>query len=250
MIISPSRNFIFIHLEKCGGTSIENALQPYLAWYDTILGSTDFGEGLQDLYYKRYSANDVKKYMLWKHSTAKDIKSFLLDEWDEFIKISIVRNPEDLMKSLYFFSMTVAKYHVGRINRSTWKESLRINEFPDAFPYREDYFIGYIKSQIDGSGIDGFIDYAINSELSSVMPQTHRIDSGDMKLGTVIDLSELDNRWKEILNLIGIEEDVRLNRLNASERKEIEISNRSKRLIKRHFAIDYDVLPRYTSTTW
>ena len=82
MIISPSKNFIFIHLEKCGGTSIESTLEPHLYWSDMILGSTDFGEGMQQLYYERYSRKEVNKYKLWKHSTAKDINAFVgNDEW-------------------------------------------------------------------------------------------------------------------------------------------------------------------------
>ena len=122
MIISPSRNFIFINLEKCGGTSIESALEPHLHWSDMILGSTDFGEKMQQLYYERYSREDVNKYMLWKHSTAKDVHAFLgHDEWNTFNKISIVRNPEDIIVSLYKFSKMTIKYHVGRIHKSTWR---------------------------------------------------------------------------------------------------------------------------------
>ena len=44
MIISYSKNFIYLHLEKCGGTSIENAIVPFLNKNDIQVGSLNFEE--------------------------------------------------------------------------------------------------------------------------------------------------------------------------------------------------------------
>lgn len=251
MIISSSRSFVFIHLEKCGGTSVESALQPHLAWYDMILGSTEYGEKMQNLYYERFGRENVNKEMLWKHSTAKDVHAFLGETWDEFLKISVVRDPVEIMKSFYFFSRTTMKYHVGRINREKWKELIRTDIFPEAYPYTERYFVAFAQSELNDSGIDGFIDFALNNDRPCINPQVERLEiNKNIPLGMVVDLSQLNERWSDILYAVGIEEPVKLEQLNTSEREDVSISNRSRKMIHRHFAIDYDVLPRYTGVSW
>src|SRR5215469_2544795 len=57
MIISHSRRFIFVHIHKAGGTSVEQALDPHLAWNDLILGGSQFGEKIQGAYQKRFGLN-------------------------------------------------------------------------------------------------------------------------------------------------------------------------------------------------
>jgi hypothetical protein len=251
MIISPSRNFIFIHLEKCGGTSVESALQPYLHWSDMILGSTEFGEKAQQNYYERFGREEVNKFMLWKHSTAKDIYSFIQDGWDDFIKFSIVRNPVELVVSLYKFSQMTIKYHFGRINKEYWRESIRIQEFPNYYPFTEGYIHGYIQSVVDGSGINGFVDYIINNDYDFIKPQIERLEvNKNIGIDLIFDLSDIHNIWDQLTKQIGIEEKVTLQRLNVSEPAETDLSNRSIKKIKKHFAIDYDLLPRYTGISW
>ncbi len=252
MILSSSKEFIFIHLEKCGGTSVESSLQPHLAWYDMIIGSTGFGETIQSAYFERYGIEEVKQNMLWKHSTAQDIKYFIgFDQWDNFKKIAVVRDPVEIVVSLYNFSKTISKYHIGRLNPVTWKEKLRIKDYPNQFPFTESYFLEYIQSVIDDNGIDGFIQNIITKDYQFVKPQTERLNAGNINnLGKVIDLSQLNNQWDNVTDYMGFENKIDLLYLNESEKEDVELSQRSIKNIKRHFAIDYQVLPRYTGITW
>jgi hypothetical protein len=252
MIISPSRNFIFIHLEKCGGTSVEIALEPHLYWSDMILGSTDFGERMQQLYYERYNRKEVHKNMLWKHSTAKDIHSFIGNEsWGDLNKISIVRNPEDLMISLYKFSKMTIKYHIGRIHKTSWRDYIASENFPQVYPYTEGYVHAYIESHIEGSGINGFVSLLISKDYQFIKPQFERLEvDSKTNIGRVFDLSDIDNGWQEILEMVDLPWYTELGRLNSSEHVDVELSSRSKKIIRKHFAIDYDLLPQYTGVNW
>ena len=252
MIISASREFIFIHLEKCGGTSVETALEPYLEWSDIVLGSTDFGESYQQLLHNRFGVKEVRKNMLWKHSTAQDVRAFVGPEiWNDFTKISVVREPVDLVKSLYFFSQTAVQYHIGRINRQIWKEMLRTRSFPNKWPYTEYFVHAYAQSEIDGSGIDGFVKDILSTDCNFIIPQYKRIQiNGKKDLNVLIDLSNLNKEWQKILDVCQIEDKVLLKHLNASEKDPIDLSPRSLKMIKKHFALDYQEIPKYTGVSW
>ena len=70
MLVSDKYKTIFIHINKTGGTSIEQVLRP--------------------------GALFKKHYM-----TAREIRDIVGDKWDKYFKFAIVRNPWDKMASLY-----------------------------------------------------------------------------------------------------------------------------------------------------
>jgi hypothetical protein len=99
MIICHSRKFIFVHIHKTGGTSVERALDPHLAWNDLILGGSPFGEKIQQPYAKKFGLN--------KHSTVSDIEAVCGDLVRDYVTFALVRNPLSRMCSLYNFVATI-----------------------------------------------------------------------------------------------------------------------------------------------
>ena len=101
--ICNSKKFIFIHLHKCGGTSVERSLDDIMQWNDIMLGSTKYGESVQSQY------ND--KFGIFKHSSALKTKDLVGDEiWDQYFTFSVVRHPIDRIVSYYSYLKT---YYFG-----------------------------------------------------------------------------------------------------------------------------------------
>lgn len=99
MIISNSRKFIFVHIHKTGGTSIERAMDPHLAWNDIILGGSAFGERIQGPYSKRHG--------LSKHGTVADIERICGSRYiDDYYVFALVRDPLARICSMYNFVAT------------------------------------------------------------------------------------------------------------------------------------------------
>ena len=94
MIVSNSRKFIFVHINKTAGTSITEALYPHLAWNDLVLGSTPTGRALDQPFHERFG--------LYKHSTAREIRAVVGERvWSEYRSFAVVRDPVDRARSLY-----------------------------------------------------------------------------------------------------------------------------------------------------
>jgi len=90
-MISHSKKFIFIHIVKTGGTSIEYMLRKY--------GILLQGNGNFDSIY-------------YKHATALSIKQMMGDEYDNYFKFTFMRNPWDWIVSNYAFNRGLARPYI------------------------------------------------------------------------------------------------------------------------------------------
>ena len=121
-MISHKHKFIFIHIPKTGGTSIERRFVPF--------------------------AGHDEHEVSYKHDSAIQMKQKFSQEWKDYFKFSIVRNPWDWLVSRFFWSK----------QRDTIKETCSFKKFiviignlemPDFF------FTDCISNMHDKEGVTG-----------------------------------------------------------------------------------------------
>jgi hypothetical protein len=124
MIISHSRRFIFIHIHKAGGTSVEIGLDKFLSWNDLILGSTALGETMEDQYRRRFK--------LQKHSSVSDVETICGREIvSSYYLFSVVRHPLDRLNSLYNFVGSIIHQWAATQNISPAEVAAYIDTHPE-----------------------------------------------------------------------------------------------------------------------
>ena len=108
MLISHSRRFIFIHVGKTGGMSMREVLKPFADEPDRfkIRRPAPLVDGRPNPLYTVWET-------LLLHAKAGDVAAAFPAEFQSYFKFAFVRNPWDLMVSLYHFILrepTAAKH--------------------------------------------------------------------------------------------------------------------------------------------
>jgi Sulfotransferase family len=103
MIISQRLKLLFIHIPKCGGTTVEHMFDSRAQWNDLVIGGTPFGERVQPAYLERFG--------LHKHISAKKALPIIGQKvWNRMFKFTLVRNPWNYILSYYTWCNNVVKH--------------------------------------------------------------------------------------------------------------------------------------------
>jgi hypothetical protein len=216
MIICNSREYIFIHLHKTGGSSFEIAAEPTLAWNDLLLGSTEIGETLNKYYMNRFGLN--------KHSSLSEIlESCATTDIKDYRYLSIVRHPIKRAISLYRFIGTLIEDFCKSQNVSLEKvneqyEFLKAQYWPLCWPASE----AYVKTMGDVESF--FIHNALERE-SAMKPQFTQI-SIDNYLPSqlqIVKLEEINQSNKIFKDFTGTE--LKIPHENKSSTRSVSIAD-------------------------
>lgn len=203
-LISNSKQYIFVHLYKCAGTSIEKALENSLEWNDILLGSTSYGEEIQVIYRKKFS--------LTKHSNAQTIRNVVGNEvWNKYYKFSFVRHPLDRMISLYeYFKTYYFRGYRGLATRSAFF-LMRLNLLPPQISK-----IATVKLPFKWPGVQAamtsanFSEFIRSEHLESApaaFPQFNQLSaegSGELIVDYVGKVETIDEDWQHISESLNI----------------------------------------------
>ena len=94
-MISIQKKFLFIHVPKTGGNSIQNILRCYSE--DEIVTQAEYQDGVE-----RFGVRNTK-YNTTKHFTLSQYRSVLdAQTYRSLFKFATIRNPWDMLISFYF----------------------------------------------------------------------------------------------------------------------------------------------------
>lgn len=127
MILSKSRNFVFVHIPKTAGTSLTRAIEPSLEWCDISIGGRAADREINRAYWKRNGIH--------KHAPASALKRYVGDDfWKQAFSFAIMRDPVERAASTWRYLKSWKRWAGAEI--------MDTFDTPSAY-IRSDFFSGF-----------------------------------------------------------------------------------------------------------
>lgn len=185
-LISDKHKFIFFHIPRTGGTSVEHVLRPYsnfLYRHDIIYN-----------FFASYIHEQPKLSFFQSHTKAINVQEKISQKrYDSYTKFAVCRNPFDWLASVYFFSLKSIKE-----NKENFKELHSVVQDSEDFKafckkICETNNSGFQKLFVTNNDKELIVDHIIHFE---------NLDEGFNKIAKVLDL------------------EIKLQKINSSDRKQ------------------------------
>lgn len=195
MILSASRNFIFIHIPKTGGLSIEAMLQDY----DEKAKRNVWNRVARQI----HKPLPMKDALFGRHDSVRLVEKLSSDcKLTKLSSLAVVRNPYDHAVSHYNFLRTLPRHRYGeRVRKLSFTQYLSLRQKPASMMtevMRKDYWFLRLPDQ--------------TSFVSD--------DSGNIVTKQLLRLENLAEEWPEMRKKLGLPEAPLLHRNKGEKRDE------------------------------
>jgi len=115
MLISHEHEFIFVHIPRTGGTSIEKSLALATGMTDWKLQNGTPQEHLDADDLMAFTQDATSHMRGMKHATARTLRDHVgEDVWNRYFKFAVVRNPLDRTLSVFLKTLKSPRYDLVR----------------------------------------------------------------------------------------------------------------------------------------
>lgn len=230
MIISLNRRYVFVHIHKCAGTSIEVALAKSLKHNDIVLGSTKSGEKYQEFFKRAIGLN--------KHSTALEARGFLGDAlYAKFYKFAFVRNPIDRLHSLYSYALKLA--HDADLTDEERRQFEQSGQWPDRPPFR----YKAVAAALESKSFSEFALHPLTWADAGAQPQWQSVCNphGELIVDFVGKVESIEQDFNHICEKLEVTVPLEVKNSSRETKKAHELSPLALSTIRERFARDFQL---------
>lgn len=230
MIISLNKRYVFVHIHKCAGTSIEVALAKSLKHNDIVLGSTKSGEKYQEFFKRTIGLN--------KHSTALEARQFLGEGlYPKFFKFGFVRHPVDRLHSLYSYALKLA--HDAELTDDERRHQQASGQWPDRAPFR----YKAIAAALESNSFSDFALHPLTWADAGAQPQWQSLCNaqGELIVDFVGKVESIEQDFTHICEKLEVNVPLEVRNSSTDKKSALELSPLALATVRERFARDFEL---------